>query len=65
MKNSADQAGCYPQSPKAEMENTPREQAALMMSLVQYKKDSFQIWSNVAGYGELYLCVWLNQSETG
>ena len=25
MKNSADQGGCYPQRPKAEVDNTPRE----------------------------------------
>ena len=25
MKNSADQGGCYPQRPKAEVDNTPSE----------------------------------------
>ena len=32
------------------------QQTALLTSLVQYDKDSFQIWSTAAGYGEL--CVW-------
>ena len=25
MKNSAEQGGCYPQRPKAEVDNTPRD----------------------------------------
>ena len=25
MKNSADQGGCYPQRPKADVDNTPRD----------------------------------------
>ena len=32
------------------------KRAALLTSLVQYDKDSFQIWSTASGYGEL--CVW-------
>ena len=31
--------------------------AALLTSSVQYDKDSFQMWSTAAGYGEL--CLWL------
>ena len=32
------------------------QRAALLTSLVQYDKDSFQIWSTADVYGEL--CVW-------
>ena len=32
------------------------QRVAFLTSLVQNDKDSFQIWSTVAGYGEL--CVW-------
>ena len=31
-------------------------QAALLKALIQYDKDSFQVWSTAAGHGEL--CVW-------
>ena len=35
---------------------TDLQRAAHLTSLVQYDKDSFQIWSTAAGYGQL--CVW-------
>ena len=34
MKNSADQGGCYPQRPKAEMDNTFRD---LQKSFISYE----------------------------
>ena len=40
------------------------QQAALLTSLVQYDKDSFQIWSTVAAVMVNYACRF-NQSETG
>ena len=64
MKNSADQAGRKPLT-KSNTITSPGffgqwfnnlQQVALLTSLVQYDKDSFQICSTAAGYGEL--CMW-------
>ena len=103
MSNSAEQGGCYPQRPKAGVDNTLRDlqnsscptkaefnncfiiHSKYLLVLkgvspfrslffrsphhlttnIQYGGDSFQIWWTAAGYGEL--CVWFyfNQSETG
>ena len=38
MKNSADQGGCYPQRPKAEVDNTLRDQNSSYPTKAEFNK---------------------------
>ena len=53
MKNSADQGGCYPQRPKAEVDNTFREDAKM---LSKFGEQHLVMVNYACGF---------NQSETG